>query len=108
MLHAMLGSCNFHRHQKRSAKIHSAARAVQELLQACGRAHTLADVHAAIDAMHTAAPPSWSLDLITGLPGLTEENWRHSVECAIAAQPPHVSVYDLQVCDVRASVRSQK
>ena len=71
---------------------------LQALLEACGRAHNLDDVHRAIEAMHAADPPSWSLDLITGLPGLTQEGWEHSLARAIDAAPPHVSVYDLQVC----------
>ena len=47
--------------------------------------------------MRAAAPRSWSLDLISGLPGLTRSAWRESLTAAIAAAPPHVSVYDLQV-----------
>ncbi|KAG2495696.1 hypothetical protein HYH03_006296 [Edaphochlamys debaryana] len=69
----------------------------QELLTACGRGHNLADVRAAIDAVHEAGPPSWSLDLISGLPGLTPDMWRESLQEAVAAGPGHVSVYDLQV-----------
>ena len=70
---------------------------LQELLQVCGRAHTLQDVHRAVDAMHQAGPPSWSLDLIGGLPDLTLAKWQHSLQSAVAASPPHISVYDLQV-----------
>ena len=40
---------------------------------------------------------SWSLDLISGLPGLDAAGWRHSLLEAIRAGPDHVSVYDLQV-----------
>ncbi|EFJ52010.1 hypothetical protein VOLCADRAFT_42214, partial [Volvox carteri f. nagariensis] len=69
----------------------------QELLEACGRGHDLADVVAAVDAVQAAGMPSWSLDLISGLPGLTAEAWRHSLQRAVAAAPDHVSVYDLQV-----------
>lgn len=71
---------------------------VQALLSECGRAHTLGDVYAAIAAMREAAPPSWSLDLISGLPGLTTDKWRHSLLEAINAAPDHISIYDLQVC----------
>ena len=39
-----------------------------ELLALCGRAHDLADVYRAIEAVHAAGPPSWSLDLMSGLP----------------------------------------
>lgn len=69
----------------------------QELLKACGRSHNLSDVSAAITAVKAAGFPSWSLDLISGLPGLDLTGWRHSLEQAIAAQPDHISVYDLQV-----------
>jgi hypothetical protein len=37
-----------------------------ELLEACGRSHTLGDVEDALAAVAAAAPPSWSLDLISG------------------------------------------
>lgn len=70
---------------------------MQELLRACGRAHSLADVHAAVAAMRDVAPPTWSLDVISGLPGLTLDKWQHTLESAVAAAPPHISVYDLQV-----------
>ena len=38
----------------------------------------------------------WSLDLIGGLPSLTEQMWEHSLKEAIKAAPHHISVYDLQ------------
>lgn len=68
----------------------------QPLLEACGRSHSLAEARAALDAVRAAAPRSWSLDLISGLPGLTRAAWRESLGEAIAAEPPHISVYDLQ------------
>ncbi len=33
----------------------------------------------------------------SGLPELTREQWRHSLQRAVEARPPHISVYDLQV-----------
>jgi hypothetical protein len=74
-----------------------ARRCSQELLEACGRAHSLEDVHRAIEAVQAAGFESWSLDLISGLPHLTPELWQQSLDAAVAARPPHVSVYDLQV-----------
>ncbi|KAI3430406.1 hypothetical protein D9Q98_005001 [Chlorella vulgaris] len=68
-----------------------------ELLQLCGRAHDAADVYRAIEAVHAAGVPSWSLDLMSGLPRLTEELWGQSLELALDAGPHHMSVYDLQV-----------
>ncbi len=72
----------------------------QELLTACGRGHDLAEAEAAIAAVHAAGLASWSLDLISGLPGLTPDMWAASLERAVAAGPDHVSVYDLQVTHV--------
>ncbi|KAK9814526.1 hypothetical protein WJX72_007398 [[Myrmecia] bisecta] len=71
----------------------------EDLLKACGRSHTLADVHEAIAAVHEAGVPAWSLDLMSGLPFLTPELWQQSLKEAIAAEPSHISVYDLQVED---------
>lgn len=69
----------------------------QNLLELCGRSHTLTDVYKAIDSMHKAGVANWSLDLISGLPQLTSKDWQHSLREAIAAAPHHLSVYDLQV-----------
>ena len=35
----------------------------------CGRSHTLYDAYAAIEALHAAGPPTWSLDLMSGYVG---------------------------------------
>ena len=67
------------------------------LLERCGRFHRLADVHRAVDDMHRAQVPSWSLDLISGLPGQTLEQWQKSLESAIATHPHHMSIYDLTI-----------
>jgi oxygen-independent coproporphyrinogen-3 oxidase len=70
---------------------------LQELLQTCGRSHSLPDVAAAIDAVKASGIHSWSLDLISGLPKLTLEAWQQSLDQAVAAGPHHISIYDLQV-----------
>jgi len=67
------------------------------LLQTCGRAHDVADVYRAIDAVYAASMPSWSLDLMSGLPGLTQDGWERSLAAALDAAPNHMSVYDLQI-----------
>ncbi|PRW32956.1 activating signal cointegrator 1 complex subunit 3 isoform B [Chlorella sorokiniana] len=76
-----------------------------ELLALCGRAHDAADVFRAVEAVHAAGVPSWSLDLMSGLPQLTEEAWGRSLEQAIDAGPHHISTYDLQerACRTRCS-----
>ena len=57
----------------------------------------MADAYRAIEAVHAAGPASWSLDLMSGLPQLTEGAWAASLAAALAAGPDHVSTYDLQV-----------
>lgn len=69
----------------------------QDLLELCGRSHTLPEVWKAIDDVHSAGPRSWSLDLISSLPTLTLPVWEETLGCTIEAKPDHVSVYDLQV-----------
>lgn len=67
------------------------------MLEKCGRAHSVEEVHLAIEAVRASGIRSWSLDLISGLPELDMAGWRHSLDEAIRAGPDHVSVYDLQV-----------
>jgi putative oxygen-independent coproporphyrinogen III oxidase len=67
------------------------------LLQACGRSHTVSDIYQAVELLHQANVNNWSLDLISGLPQQTLTNWVASLECAIALNPTHISCYDLIV-----------
>jgi coproporphyrinogen III oxidase-like Fe-S oxidoreductase len=67
------------------------------VLEKCGRSHRVKDVHEAIALMHAAAPKSWSLDLISGLPEVTVDVWKDTLQAAIDSDPPHMSIYDLQV-----------
>ncbi len=50
-----------------------------------------------MDAVHASGIPSWSLDLMSGLPKLDMAGWQASLDAAVDAQPHHISVYDLQV-----------
>lgn len=67
------------------------------LLTACGRTHTAADIDQAVEFLATAGISNVSLDLISGLPGQTEADWRDSLDRAIALSPQHLSVYDLTI-----------
>lgn len=85
------------------------------LLRACGRTHSASEARAALRAAAAAGFESWSLDLMSGLPGLTRGGWRATLAAALEAAaggarggggdaaavgrllPPHVSVYDLQL-----------
>lgn len=68
-----------------------------DLLQACGRTHTPADIDRAIDSLRQAGFTNISLDLISGLPHQTPESWEESLQRAIALTPTHLSIYDLIV-----------
>lgn len=69
----------------------------EELLKSCGRAHGLKEVYEAIAIVKSCGVENWSLDLISSLPQQTPEMWEQSLKLTIEAEPPHVSVYDLQV-----------
>ena len=77
-----------------------------ELLQICGRSHTVPDVWAAVEMIREVQLPSFSLDLISGLPHQTLEHWQATLEAAIAIAPNHISIYDLTIEPVTAFGRS--
>ncbi|WP_404447428.1 radical SAM family heme chaperone HemW [Microbacterium marinum] len=70
--------------------------AVPHVLAALDRTHDPANIATAVAAARRAGL-AVSLDLIYGAPGETLEDWRTSLETAIALQPDHVSAYALIV-----------
>ena len=68
-----------------------------ELLQVCGRSHTVADIWAAVEIIRQAGISNFSLDLISGLPHQTLAQWQISLETAVAIAPTHISIYDLTI-----------
>ncbi len=68
-----------------------------ELLAVCGRTHTSDDIPQAVALLRQAGIENFSLDLISGLPGLTMAHWQESLERAIALNPTHLSIYDLTI-----------
>jgi putative oxygen-independent coproporphyrinogen III oxidase len=68
-----------------------------ELLQSCGRTHTVSDIYEAVDWVRQAGIENLSLDLISGLPDQTLAQWEASLQAAIAIDPQHISAYDLVV-----------
>ncbi|WP_439346088.1 radical SAM family heme chaperone HemW [Vacuolonema iberomarrocanum] len=79
-----------------------------ELLQACGRTHQPDDIPIAVEQVRRAGIDNLSLDLISGLPHQTLEQWTFSLEQAIALTPQHLSVYDLIVEPGTAFARRYK
>ena len=73
-----------------------------ELLQVCGRSHSLEDVFRAIELFRQANIANFSLDLISGLPQQTISQWQDSLTRAIEIAPQHISCYDLVLEPVTA------
>ncbi|MBD0314140.1 MAG: coproporphyrinogen III oxidase, partial [Microcoleus sp. T3-bin5] len=68
-----------------------------ELLQACGRSHSVADILEAVKIIRSAGIVNFSLDLISGLPHQTLQQWEASLQSAVEISPTHLSSYDLIV-----------
>lgn len=66
-----------------------------ELLQVCGRTHTVEEVDASIKWIQKLGLINYSLDLISGLPTQTLAQWQESLDRAIGLEPTHISTYDL-------------
>ncbi|MBV5262191.1 coproporphyrinogen III oxidase [Synechococcus moorigangaii CMS01] len=66
------------------------------LLANCGRSHRVINIFTACDHLGRSQIP-WSLDLISGLPDQTLEDWQASLNQAIALNPHHISCYDLVI-----------
>ncbi|QNF93102.1 MULTISPECIES: radical SAM family heme chaperone HemW [Janibacter] len=72
--------------------------AVPQVLATLDRTHDPANVARALTAAR-AAELAVSLDLIYGTPGESLEQWRTSLETALALEPDHLSAYALTVED---------
>ncbi|MBN3939457.1 MAG: radical SAM family heme chaperone HemW [Nostoc sp.] len=68
-----------------------------ELLQRAGRSHSVEDIFAAVELIHQVEIPVFSLDLISGLPHQSLDQWQYSLEKAVAILPTHISIYDLTI-----------
>jgi oxygen-independent coproporphyrinogen-3 oxidase len=62
-----------------------------------GRKHTAEIVAHEIDMLRDAGLTNINIDLIAGLPGQTASSWRESLAWIQKLDPPHVSVYMLEV-----------
>lgn len=74
----------------------------EQLLVTCGRSHNLNDIFAAVELIRQVGVPDFSLDLISGLPNQTTEEWQESLVAAVEIAPNHISCYDLVVEPVTA------
>lgn len=66
------------------------------ILQGAGRFHSSIDALTALDWLESHSVNT-SVDLISGLPGLTLPVWTSSLRTALERKIHHISVYDLEV-----------
>ncbi len=85
----------------RSAGINRVSLGVQSFvtreLARTGRKHTAEVVDREIAVLRAAGISNFNVDLIAGLPGQTRASWAESLDWVERLQPPHVSVYMLEV-----------
>lgn len=85
----------------RSAGINRVSLGVQSFvtreLARTGRKHTAEIVEREIAVLRAARISNFNVDLIAGLPGQTRTSWAESLDSIERLQPPHVSVYMLEV-----------
>jgi oxygen-independent coproporphyrinogen III oxidase len=62
-----------------------------------GRKHTAQVVERELGVLRAAGISNFNIDLIAGLPGQTSASWTESLDWIERLQPPHVSVYMLEV-----------
>jgi len=70
---------------------------VDGVLARLGRAHDPVNVRRAVELVRAVGLPTFNLDLIYGAAGETLDDWRRTLEEALALDPPHVSAYALTV-----------
>ncbi|YAF95701.1 MAG: radical SAM family heme chaperone HemW [Nodularia sp. CChRGM 3473] len=85
----------------RSAGVNRVSLGVQafqaELLQVAGRSHSVADILSSVELIHQVEIAEFSLDLISGLPHQSLDQWQDSLNQAVALMPTHISIYDLTI-----------
>jgi len=67
------------------------------ILEENGRAHHSAEIFKAWDWIRQIGFPNVNIDLISGMVGENDENWRDCVRQTIALQPDSVTIYQLEL-----------
>jgi oxygen-independent coproporphyrinogen-3 oxidase len=70
---------------------------VQRELARTGRTHTAEIVASEVATLREAGLANFNIDLIAGLPHQTLDSWNASLDWIARLEPPHVSVYMLEV-----------
>ena len=69
----------------------------EKMLRWLGRRHDWARVQRAVQEARAAGFSNLNLDLIYGLPGLTLDAWRRTLQAALELGPDHLSLYPLSI-----------
>ena len=69
----------------------------ERILEANGRAHGAKEIEASSQFARAIGFPQINIDLIAGMIGETEENWRECVRKTIAMLPDSVTIYQMEV-----------
>ena len=72
---------------------------VEGEIRRTGRKHTAQTIAGDIETLRGAGIANYNIDLIAGLAAQTEASWRESLNWIERLQPPHVSVYMLEIDD---------
>ena len=64
-------------------------------LKMLGRIHTSDEALKAIETIKNSGIDNFSIDLIYGIPGQTDDSWRKTVSKAVELSPAHISSYEL-------------
>jgi oxygen-independent coproporphyrinogen-3 oxidase len=65
------------------------------VLEKLGREHSAEEAAASVGILREAAIPEVNIDLMFAIPGQSEQDWRSTLETAIALGPDHISAYNL-------------
>jgi len=65
------------------------------VLETLGREHDSAQAAESVKVLREAGMPAVNIDLMFSIPGLSHDDWRRTVETAIALKPDHISAYNL-------------
>ena len=67
------------------------------ILEENGRAHLSPEIFRAYDWIQEVGFPQVNIDLIAGMVGETEENWKRCVEKAIEMRPDNITIYQMEL-----------
>jgi oxygen-independent coproporphyrinogen-3 oxidase len=69
----------------------------EQILETNGRAHGVREIDASYQFARAIGFPQINIDLIAGMVGETDENWRECVRKTIAMSPDSVTIYQMEV-----------